>query len=66
MEFFNRFAKLDLEYEEVVLEPCLRTTTELLQSVLRLGGSTVKYLRLIEEVKREYPHNTQTLLYTPT
>ena len=66
MEFFSRFAKLDLEYEELVLESCLRTTTELLESVLRLGASTVKYLRLMEGVKREYPHGTQTLLYTPT
>jgi len=66
MEFFNRFAKLDLEYEELVLECCLRTTAELLESVLRLGASTVKYLRLIEEVEREYPHGTQALLHVPT
>ena len=57
-EFLNRFAKLDLEYEELALEPPFTVKTSLLGSILQLGASTVKYLRLTAELERGYPYNT--------
>ena len=55
VEFFNRFAKLDLEYEELQVMSS-RLCMEPLESVLRLSASTVKYLRLKDE-PREYPYD---------
>ena len=52
MEFFNRFAKLDLEYEELVIGSRMHVNP--LESILRLSTSTVKYLRLKVE-PRECP-----------
>ena len=47
-EFFDRFAKLNLEYEELVLGRCCITLmeTKSLGSALRISASTVKFLRL--------------------
>ena len=66
--FFDRLAKLDPEYEELVLES--RMETKLLESVLRLGVNTVRYLRLAAEFECEHPHETPSSLHfltqTPT
>ena len=45
--FFNQFAKVDLEYEELVIGSRIRT--EPLESILGLSTSTVKDLRLMAE-----------------
>ena len=52
-EFFSRLAELDLEYEELIIETYMEA--ELLETVLQLGASTVKYLRLTAEIEGEYP-----------
>ena len=66
MELFSRLAKLDLEYEELVLESCPWVSVRLLETILQLGASTVKYLRLITNFQREYPYDTMTSLHTLT
>ena len=54
LEFFNRFAKLDLEYEEMVISTYAHLLeTKILESVLRISTSTVKFLRLVGELHRE-------------
>ena len=58
VEFLNRFAKLDLEYEELVVG-CLVP----MESVLKLSTSTVKYLRLRDRT-REYLYDTLSSLRT--
>ena len=57
LEFFDRFAKLDLEYEELVIDTPLFIfkETEFVESALRVGASTVKFLRLTAELECEYP-----------
>ena len=57
-EFFNRFAELDLEYEELVVCSWIQT-----ESVLRLSTGTVKYLRL-KARPREYLYDTLSSLHT--
>ena len=55
LEFANRFAELNPEYQELVIESpdfTLRET-ELLGSVLRISASTIKILRLTAELKCE-------------
>ena len=59
--FFDRLAKLDPEYEELVLESEHRMETVLVESLLRLGASTVKYLRLTAKFKCEYPCENPSL-----
>ena len=53
VEFFDRLAKLNPEYEELVLEYTL-LKTEVAESLLRLCASTVKYLRLTAKFEREH------------
>lgn len=61
LEFFDRFAKLDLEYEELVvvsLDSFAFSTHEMrefLESALQMSTNTVKILRLITEPKCEHP-----------
>jgi len=62
VEFFNRLAGLDPEYEELVIETCPSMDTKLLESILQFGASAVKYLRLTTQLQREYP-NTPRLHY---
>lgn len=53
-EFSNLFSKLDLEYEELVVEtPGHFMGTEYLRSALQLSPSTVKFLRLMDQFRRE-------------
>ena len=59
VEFFNRFAKLDLEYRELVIG--FRMRAELAEAILKLSTSTVKYLRLKAGL-REYPYDTLSSL----
>ena len=57
LEFFTRLAKLDLEYEGLVIEHCVvGEETKFLESVLQLSPNTVKYLRLISALRREHPY----------
>ena len=51
-EFLDRFAKLDLEYEELEISCTFAMETPCLESALRISPSTVKYLRL-PEVERK-------------
>ena len=44
-EFFNRFAKLDLEYEELVINSS-RTEVSRLEGAFQISANTVKFLRL--------------------
>ena len=54
LEFFDRFAKLDLEYEQMIISTYFRLLdTKILESVLRISTSTVKGLRLVGELHRE-------------
>ena len=55
-EFFDRLAKLDPQYEELILESGHRVEWELVESLLQLCASTVKYLRLITKIQREYSY----------
>ena len=52
LEFFNRFAKLDLEYEELLLDSS-HMSTLLMERVLRISPRTVKFLRLVRGLHRE-------------
>ena len=54
-ELFDRLAKLDLEYDELVIETSNGATTRVLESVLRVSADTVKYLRLIAPLEGERP-----------
>ena len=51
LEFFRRLAKLDLEYEEVVVNFFSLTSSmgiDLLESVLQISPTTIKFLRLLK------------------
>ena len=64
VEFFDRLAKLELEYEELVItSSSLSVKTEFLESALQISKSTVKSLRLIDDHQGEItstdiPHRT--------
>jgi len=62
MAFFNRLVELDLEYEELVIEDNCRATTKLLESVLQLSASTVKYLKLHIASQCECPYYASSSL----
>ena len=64
--FFDRLATLDSEYEELVVESEFRLGTKDVESILQLGTSTVKYLRLTAELEREHPYKTSSSLYILT
>ena len=52
LEFFDRFAELGLEYEELLLDsPFLSVSTKFLESALQISSSTVKFLRLTAELE---------------
>ena len=58
LEFFDQFAKLDLEYEELVIDPFALFThekTKFLESAFQISASTVKFLRLVNEIECEQP-----------
>ena len=56
LEFFNRFAKLDLEYEELTVESPypMFIGAKFVESALRISAGTVKFLRLTSELQGEY------------
>ena len=51
--FFDRFSKLDLEYEELVIDPPWSMGWKFLEGALRTSPGTIKFLRLGAELKRE-------------
>jgi len=53
-ELVNRLAKLDLEYDELVIEPFSEMEAVVLESLLQLSARTVKRLRL----KADFPYGT--------
>ena len=60
IEFFNRFAKLGLEYEELVVSS--RIQGPLAESVFKLSANTVKCLRLRAEPRERLDDNLSTYL----
>jgi len=62
LEFIDRLAELNREYEELVIDPTNFTfmRTEFFGRILQLGTGTVKYLRLLGDLECEYS------LYTPS
>lgn len=55
LQFFNRFAQLDLEYEELVIDPdFIFLEIPFLNSAIQISASTVKFLRLAATPKREF------------
>jgi len=50
LEFFNKFVKLELEYEELRVDS-LDAGTEFLESALQISSNTVKYLKLATELR---------------
>ena len=54
-EFIDRFATLDLEYEELVISSWYCLSTRSMESSLQLSPDTVKYLRLLLQPRCEYP-----------
>ena len=54
LEFLDRFAELDQEYEELVINtPLLFVETKFMVSALQISTSTVKFLRLAAELQCE-------------
>ena len=54
VEFFDRFAKLDLEYEELVISSySIFSGRRPLKSVLQTSATTIKSLRLATELQCE-------------
>ena len=53
LRFFDRFAKLDLEYEELVIDSPWSMAWKFLESTLRTSPGTIKFLRLAAELQRE-------------
>ena len=56
LEFFNRLAKLDSEYEELTADAFSispDTKTKFVESTLQISTSTIKYLKLAVELERE-------------
>ena len=54
LEFYNRFASLDLEYEElIVASRYIFMGKTFVESVLRISPSTIKFLKLARGLRRE-------------
>lgn len=56
LDFFNRFAELNLEYEELVIDYFVlhnSAKAKFLASALQISRNTVKFLRLTVESRRE-------------
>ena len=53
-EFFDQFSKLDLEYEEFIIDTPLTMfgETEFVESALQIGTSVVKSLKLTAQLRR--------------
>ena len=64
LDFFSRFARLDLEYEELVISwsSFVYAGMQALEGVLKICTSTVRSLRLTSEFPRERsPHQVRIL-----
>ena len=67
LEFIDRFAKLDQEYEELVIDSAtVALRTEYLERILQFSAGTVKHLRLLGELDRDYSFHTPFTLYVLT
>ena len=61
--FIDRLAGLDQEYEELVINPTsVPLRIEFLERILQFSTSTVKYLRLLGKLQREYSFHTSSPL----
>ena len=67
LKFFNRFAKLDLEYEELVISSGSSMFVEMafLNSALKLSANTIKFLRVTTEPEGEQPLPALPIKTTP-
>lgn len=54
LEFFDRFAQLNPEYEELVISAPKLPETEFVESALQISASTVQFLRLTTQLRGEY------------
>ena len=62
LEFFDRFSKLDLGYEELAISNSYMIAEEIWECILRISTSSVKFLRLTDEHEREQtPHQHHIL-----
>jgi len=62
-EFIDRLAKLDQEYEELVIDAAtVPLDTAILGCILQFSAGTVKYLRLLGRLEREYSLHTPSSL----
>ena len=68
LEFHSRFAKLDLEYEELVVDSSCPMDEKPLENVLQMSAATIKFLRLTTELQCERPlsHSSKLRPYPPT
>ena len=55
LEFLDRFVKLDLRYEELLIDCSYTVEERPLERVLQISPSTVKFLRLVGELERKWP-----------
>jgi len=58
LEFLDRFAKLNLEYEELAIGPSTYENRRYLESALQISMNTVRFLRLGTEIRCEQPSLT--------
>jgi len=68
LEFYNRFAKLDQEYEELVINTAPLTApakTKFLQTALQISTATVKFLKLTDEFRGKQPLVTLPVITVP-
>ena len=64
LEFIDRLAKLDQEYEELVVDPnFMPLRTESFERVLQFSTGTVRYLRLLGDLECEYFLHTPSSLH---
>ena len=61
----DRFAMLDLEYAELVVDSISGAPTEFLGRILRLSPDTVEYLRLTIPFRCEYPYHASRVSIQP-
>ena len=64
LEFYNQFAKLEQEYEELTIDPYSLSSsakTKFLDGALQISTATIKLLRLTDEFRGEWPSTTLRL-----
>ena len=65
-DFVDRLAKLEMEYDRLVIESRFILRPEVLEGNLRLSPSTVRYLKLASSVQGGLPHDSQLSLHSLT